>query len=170
VVDDVDLRLADADGLQVHVVLARGVHQERRLQRGLRHAAERPARRHGADEDPGVEEVLGQPDAVAEQRPAAERRARVDGEHADGAVERALVPDEGGDERRLAGAGRSGEADDRRTACPRIDRADELPPRRVVVLDERDAARQGALVAAEEPIGEAAVLRHGAGIIGSGAA
>jgi hypothetical protein len=68
VVDDVDLGLPDADGLEVDVVLARGVHQQRGLQRGLRQAAERAAVGHRPDEDAGVEEVLGQPDAVAEQR------------------------------------------------------------------------------------------------------
>ena len=73
----------DADRLEEHVVLARGVHEQRRLERGLRHAAERAARGHGADEHAGVEEVLGQPDPVAEQRAAAERGARVDREHAD---------------------------------------------------------------------------------------
>ena len=53
-----------------HVVLARGVHQQRRLQRRLREPAERAAVGHRADEHARVEEVLGQPDAVAEQRAA----------------------------------------------------------------------------------------------------
>ena len=86
VVDHVDLGLADADRLEEDVVLAGGVHQQRRLQRRLREPAERAARRHRADEDAGVEEVLGQADAVAEQRAAAERRGRVDREHRDVAV------------------------------------------------------------------------------------
>ena len=75
VVDDVDLGLADADRLQEDVVLAGGVHQQRRLQRRLGQAAERAAGRHRADEDAGVEEVVGEADAVAEQRAAAERAA-----------------------------------------------------------------------------------------------
>ena len=106
-VDHVDLRLADADRLEEHVVAAGGVHQQRRLQRGLGEPAERAARGHRADEHARVEEVVGEPDAVAEQRAAAERRARVDREHGDGAVERALVGDERADQRRLAGAGRA---------------------------------------------------------------
>ena len=67
VVDDVDLRLADADGLDQDVVLARRVHRQRDLQGRLGEAAERPARGHRADEDAGVEEVVGEPDPVAEQ-------------------------------------------------------------------------------------------------------
>ena len=70
VVDDVDLGLADADGLDEHVVLAGGVHQQRGLQRRLGEPAERAAVGHRADEHARVEEVLGQADAVAEQRAA----------------------------------------------------------------------------------------------------
>ena len=51
VVDDVDLRLTDADRLEVDLVAAGGVHQQRRLQRRRGDAAERAARRHRADED-----------------------------------------------------------------------------------------------------------------------
>ena len=68
VVDDVDLGLADADRLDEDVLLAGGVHQQHRLERRLRQAAERAAARHRADVDALVEEVLGEPDAVAEQR------------------------------------------------------------------------------------------------------
>jgi hypothetical protein len=56
VVDDVDLGLADPDRLQEDVLLARGVHEQRGLERRLAEAAERPAVGHGADEharDPG---------------------------------------------------------------------------------------------------------------------
>ena len=156
VVDHVDLGLADADGLQEHVVLAGRVHQQRGLQRRLGEPAERAARGHRADEHARVEEVLGQPDPVAQQRAAAERRARVDRQHGDLALALALEPDQGADQRRLAGAGRPGEADHRRVAGVRIDLADELPALGVVVLHERDRARQRALVARQQPLGEAA--------------
>jgi hypothetical protein len=73
VIDDVDLRLADADRLDEDVVLAGGVHQESGLQRRLGEPTERPAARHRADEHAGIEEVIGEPDAIAEQRPASER-------------------------------------------------------------------------------------------------
>ncbi len=82
-VDDVDLRLADADGLDQDVVLARRVHHQRHLQRRLREAAEGAARGHRADEDAGVEEVLGEPDPVAEQGATGERAGGIDREHRD---------------------------------------------------------------------------------------
>ena len=65
------------------------------------------------------------------------------------------------DQRRLADAGRAGEADDRRLPGVRVDLAHELPALRVVVLDERDRARQRALVAAEQALGEGRVCGHG---------
>ena len=162
-VDDVDLGLADADRLEEDVVLARGVHQQRGLQRRLGEPAERAAGRHRADEDAGVEEVLGQPDAVAEQRAAAERRRRVDREHRDLAVGRAGacltsapisvdLPAPGGPVKPTIG-GRAG---------VRVDLAHERPALGVVVLDERDAARERALVAGEQALGERGLcVRHG---------
>ena len=83
VVDDVDLRLADADGLDQDVVFAGRVHHQRHLQRRLGEAAEGAAGGHRADEDAGVEEVLGEADAVAEQGAAGERAGGVDREHRD---------------------------------------------------------------------------------------
>ena len=159
VVDHVDLGLPDADRLEEDVLLAGGVHQQRGLQRRLGQPAERAARRHRADEHAGVEEVLGEPDPVAQQRAAAERRGRVDREHRDLAVQRALVLDQRADQRRLAGAGRPGEADDRGVAGVRVDRLDERPALGVVVLDQRDPARQRALVTAQQPLGQG--VRHG---------
>ena len=164
VVDHVDLGLADADRLEEDVVLARRVHQQRRLERGLGQPAERAAGRHRADEDARVEEVLGQPDAVAEQRAAAERRGGVDREHRDLAVVAPAQLDQRADQRRLPGAGRAREADDGGRARVRVDLAHERPALGVVVLDQRDAARQRALVAGEESLGERGLgVRHEAG-------
>ena len=67
-VDDVDLGLPHPDGLDEDVVVAGGVHQQHGLERRLRQPAERAAVRHRADEDALVEEVLGEPDPVAQQR------------------------------------------------------------------------------------------------------
>ena len=83
VIDDVDLGLADADGLDQDVVLAGRVHHQRHLQGGLREPAERAARGHRADEDAGVEEVVGEADAIAEQGAAGEGAGGVDREHRD---------------------------------------------------------------------------------------
>ena len=153
VVDDVDLRLAHADGLEQDVLAAGGVHEQRGLQRRLAEPAERAAVGHRADEDAGIEEVLGEADAVAEQRAVRERRRRVDREDRDGAVRGAPVLDDRADERRLAGARRAREADDGGVAGVRIDLADELPAGGVVVLDERDRAGERAPVAVEQALG-----------------
>ena len=128
VVDDVDLGLADADGLQQDVVLAGGVHQQGGLQRGLAEPAQGAAVGHRADEDAGVEEVVGQADAVAEQRAVGERRGRVDRQDGDLALLLAAQLGQRADQRRLARAGRAGEADDRRPARVRVDLADESQP------------------------------------------
>ena len=165
VVDDVDLGLADPDGLEEHVVLAGRVHQQRGLQRRLGEPAERAAGGHRADEDAGVEEVLGQADAVAEQRAAAERRAtgrsrarrparscaRWSRTSAPISVD---LPAPGGPVKPTTA----------RVAGVRVDLADELPALGVVVLDERDAARERALVARQQALGEAAAgVGHGRG-------
>ena len=81
--DHLDLALAGADRLEEDELLAGGVEQEQRLQRRLGEPAEVAARAHRADEDAGVEEVVGEADAVAEQRALRERARRVDGDDAD---------------------------------------------------------------------------------------
>jgi hypothetical protein len=92
-------------------VLARRVEHEQRLERRLRQAAEVAARAHRADEDAGIEEVVAEPDPVAEQRALRERARRVDGDDADALLLRAHVPDERADQRRLADARRARDAD-----------------------------------------------------------
>jgi hypothetical protein len=161
VVDDVDLGLADADGLEEDVVLAAGVHQQGGLERRLAQPAEGAAVGHRADEDARVEEVLGQADAVAEEGTVGERRGGVDREDADRALGGAAGPRQRGDQRGLAGAGRAGEAHEHRLAGVRIDLVDDLPALGVVVLHERDRAGQRALVAGQQPIGDGSVGRHG---------
>ena len=81
--DHLDLALAGADRLEEDDVLAGRVEQERGLERRLGEPAEVAARPHRADEDARVEEVVREPDAVAEQRSVGERARRVDGDHAD---------------------------------------------------------------------------------------
>ena len=63
------------------------------LQRRLGEPAEVAARRHRADEHARVEEVVGEPDPVAEQRALGERARRVDRDDADGRPCRADVAD-----------------------------------------------------------------------------
>ena len=158
-VDDVDLGLADADGLEQDVVEAGRVHDQRRLQGRLGEPAERTTARHRADEHALVEEVLGEADPVPEQGSARERARRVDREHADAPLAAAQLLDERADHRALADAGRAGEADDPRLAGPGVELGDELGPGRVSVLDQRDRPGEGTLVAGEEPLDEVARCR-----------
>ena len=102
--DHLDLALAGADRLDEEQVLAGRVQHEHRLERRLGHAAEVPARAHRADEDLGVEKVLGEPDPVAEQRAVRERAGGIDRDDADRAVLAADVADQRADQRRLADA------------------------------------------------------------------
>ena len=109
--DDLHFALTRADGLEEDELLARRIEHEQRLQRRLCEAAEMAARAHRADEHAGVEEMVGEPDPVAEQRALRERARRVDRDHADRAALLADVPDQRRDETRLADAGRPGDAD-----------------------------------------------------------
>ena len=87
---DLELDLADPDGLDEHELEAdRAEHRERVGDRD-REAAEVAPRRERADEHARVEGVVLHPDAVAEDRPAAERRRRVDAQHAELADVRAV--------------------------------------------------------------------------------
>src|SRR5204863_10137253 len=95
------------------------------LHRGLAQAAERAAVGHRADEDAGVEEVLDEADAVAEQGAVGERRRGVDRQDGDGPLGGAAVLDERADERRLARARGAGDADDAGFAGAWIELADE---------------------------------------------
>ena len=106
------------------------------------------ARPHRADEDARVEEVVGEPDPVAEQRALRERARRVDRDDADRLLVAADVADERADQARLADPGRPGDADRVRAPRLRVELADELVGERVGVLDERDRARERPPVAA----------------------
>ena len=99
--DHLDLRLPGAHGLEVDEVLPPA--SSRSIACSVASAtAEMPARSHRADEDLGIEEVVREPDPVAEQRALRERAGRVDADHSDGSFLSAHVADERGDQRRLA--------------------------------------------------------------------
>ena len=80
---DLDLGLADADGLDQHHVAAGRVQHPDGLRGRRGQPAEVAAGGHRPDEHAGVGRVVLHPHPVAEQRPAGERRGRVDREHAD---------------------------------------------------------------------------------------
>ena len=108
---DLGLGLADADGLDDDDVERGGERLRRGAGRG-REPAEPLARRHRADEQAAVGGVGVDPRAVAEQRAARALRRRIDGEHADRPAAGAPDAHERAQQRRLAGAGRAGHADD----------------------------------------------------------
>ena len=93
--------------------------------RGRREPAGVAARGHRPDEDVGVLGVGLHPDPVTEQRAAGDRRRRVDRDDGHGRDAARSLADQGGDERRLAGARRPGDPDRVGAAGPRI----ELPHR-----------------------------------------
>ncbi len=131
---------------------------QRHLQRRLGEAAERAARGHRADEHAGVEEVIGEADAVAEQGALGEGARGVDREHRHLTLGLAQLRGQRADQGALADARGAGEADDAGLAGARVDLADELPTGGVVGLDQRDRPRQGALVAGNEALGERCCL------------
>jgi len=65
--DHLDLALTGPDGLEEDELLARRIEDEQRLKRCLGKPAEVAACPHGADEHLGVEEVVGEPDPVAQE-------------------------------------------------------------------------------------------------------
>ena len=149
---DLDLGLADADGLHEHQVAARAVEHPHRLRGRRRQPAEVAPAGHRADVDAGVGGVVLHADPVAEDRPAGERAGRVDGEHADPAArfpERAdqLVG-------RWSTCPRPGAPVSPMT-CGRPRRTARAPPRprqhAVAVLDQGDQARDGAGVTRRGP-------------------
>jgi hypothetical protein len=154
VVDDVDLGLADADRLDEDVVEPGCVHQQDRLEGRLGEASERAPVRHRADEHTLVEEVLREPDPVAEQRSRGERARGIDRQDRHAAPARACVAHERADQRALSDPRRAGEPDDARLAGARVDLADQLPATRLVVLHLADPARQRPAVPPEQPLGE----------------
>ena len=124
-----DLDLSHPDGLHDHPVVTGGVEQARGLWRRRRQTTQVSACRHRTDEHARVGGVLLHAHPIAENRAARERARRVDGEHADArpviilaltvlplTILHVTAPveercDEPVGERRLAGAGRAGDAD-----------------------------------------------------------
>ena len=99
----------DRKRLLAEVVHARCVAES--VAGGARHAAHGAAGGHGANEHAGIEEVVGEADAVAQQRALGEGARRIDCDDADRLPIGAHVPHERADERRLADAGRAGDSD-----------------------------------------------------------
>jgi len=154
---DLDLGLTDADRFDQHDILTERIHQRDGVGGRAGQPAEVPARGHRANEDVGVDEVLGQPNAVAEQGAVRERRAGIDRDHADRLVLRAHVLDDRRGQRRFSDARRPGQPDGERPPRQRIQHPDEL--RAAAGLAARDRARKRARIAGPERSQEVVVHR-----------
>src|SRR5581483_8511128 len=150
-----DLALPRADGLDEDEILSCRVDHEQGLQSRLGESAEVPPGTHRADEDVRVEEVVGEPDPVAEQRALGERARRVDRDDADRRAFVAREADERRGEGRLADAGRSGQPDGVGVPRVRVDIGHDVVGERIAVLDDRDRARERASVAGAKRVDEA---------------
>jgi hypothetical protein len=117
------------------------------------------ARPHRPDVDARIEEVLGEADAVAQERAVGEGARGVDGDDTDGRVLLAQVVAQGRDEARLADARWPGDAEGDRFAGVRVEVGDDAGGDRVAVLDQGDRARHRPAVAAEHPLHER-LARH----------
>jgi hypothetical protein len=134
-----------------------------RVRRGARRrgqAAQPPAGGHRADEDVLVARVDDDPRAIAQQRATRALGGRVDGEHGDAAAARAPGRDEVRQQRRLAGARGTGDADDvGRRLAPERGRGDGVQQRvdlsalcgRPVLDEVEHRGRGGAIAVAQAP-------------------
>ena len=161
-VDHVDLALAHAHRLEEHVVLAGGIHQERRLKRRLGQPSERAPACHRADEHPRVEEVVGEPDAVTEHGALRERAGGIDREHPDLPSGPAELAGQRPDQGALADPGRARQPHDARPAGLRKELRDQPVALGLAVLDQADRPRQRPLVPGQQALGE----RLGGGCLG----
>ena len=152
--DDINLVLADADGFDDHEALAGGIEHERGITRRPRKAAHVTTRRHAADEDLIVLRVRLHAHAVAENRAAGERARRIDRNHPDGLAGVAGFGRQPIDERALAGAGRSGHANEVGPAGVRKDVADQARRGVGLVFDQRDGAGHRPHVAGSHALGQ----------------
>ena len=106
-----DLRLADADGLDDHDVEARRLADEHRLARAMGNTAERATRRCRTDVRAGLARQTLHARLVAEDASAGYGARRIDREHRDRLPRRDERQAERLDERALADARRTGDAD-----------------------------------------------------------
>ena len=152
--DHLDLALPGADRLDEDHVLAGCVEDQHGLEGRLGDAAQMAAGSHRADEDARIEEVIGQPDPVAEKRPLRERARGVDRDDASRSFEAAHVAEERADQARLADSGRAGDPDRVGASGLGVQVADEVVGERVGALDQRDRPGERPPIAGPDTCGE----------------
>src|SRR5439155_26140771 len=145
--NDLDLLLPHSDGLDQNDAVPERVEDVDDARGGARETAGVTAARHAADEKALVEETLAHPNSVAEDRAAAEGRRRVHRDDRDAVGRRAVRAGEPVHERALPTAGRTGDADDLGVTGERIERAQRVRGAGLVVLNDREKARDRAFIA-----------------------
>src|SRR4051812_31521256 len=144
--DHVDLLLPHPDGLDEHDVHSEGIQHVHDPRGRASETAYVTAARHRADEDAVVEKALAYANTVAEDRAAAERARGIDGDDGDSGGPLAIQAREAIDERRLAAAGRARDPDRLSLTGLGVKLAHRLRGTGLVVLDDRDEARDRSLV------------------------
>ena len=151
---DLELGLADADGLEQASVAAGGVEEADRLARGGGEPAEVPASRHAADEDAGVERVPDHPNPIAEDRSAGEGARGIDRDDADLVSAGPPALDHLVAEGALAAPRGPGHPDHASQAGSFANLTEEVGDAGIPVLDHADRPCQGARVARHQTFGE----------------
>ena len=127
------------------------------------------ARGHAADEDALVSGVRLHAHAIAENGAAAERAGRIDRDDADGS-RRSDRRNQAIDQRALAGAGRSGDADVLRAAGIGVELTNEVCAGGRLVLNERNRAGERPRVSRLTRLASEAEGAAGAGTVVTGRA
>src|SRR5688572_1555268 len=112
------------------------------------------ARGHGANEDAGIEEVVGEPDPVPEHGPVTERARRIHRDDPDRPSVSTNVPDQRRDEARLPYPGWSSDPDRVGASGTPVQLLDELVGAGVAVLDERQRSCDRPPVARRDAVDE----------------
>ena len=139
---DIYFILADADGFNHDEVAAGSVQHRSDIGRGARQPAQRAARRHAANINPGIGEMILHADAVAQNRSASVGTGWIYGDNAHGAIVFAIEASKLIDQRALPRSRRPGQAEDARLAAVRKQRLQQLGPSRRAVLHGRNGASQ----------------------------
>ena len=151
---DVHFVLPDSDGLNDDDVVPGRVEDDGGFGGRPREASQMASRRHAADKHALVFGVRLHAHAVAQNRSAAVRARRIDAQHADGTPALANLCREPVHERALAGARRSGDADEIRASGVLEDAADEARAFGRFVFDQGNGARDRARIARQQAVGK----------------
>ncbi len=109
---DIDFVLPNADGLDQDDIASGSIEHGSDISRCACQSAQRSARRHAANVNSRIGEVILHTDAVAQNRAARVRAGGIDRDDADGTILFAIVPRQLIDQRALSGARRASEPND----------------------------------------------------------